>query len=90
MEGGSRGNQVRAGGGTPGTGVAASSSAAVAAVAEKPATIPPAQQTLSVLDADEVLEPWCKWLARTGRVKAAKTRGIYQQYVTEITLQVRD
>jgi hypothetical protein len=49
----------------------------------------PAQQTLSVLDPEEVLKPWRQWLRRTGRVKAPKTRESYQQYMTEIALQVR-
>jgi hypothetical protein len=50
--------------------------------------MPPAQQTLSVLDPEEVLKPWRKWLRRTGRAKSYKTRESYQQYVMEITLQV--
>jgi hypothetical protein len=47
-----------------------------------------ADSDFTCLNLEEVIIPWLEWLKRTGRARAPKTRNLYRQYVTELTLQV--
>lgn len=47
-----------------------------------------ADSDFTCLNFEEVIIPWLEWLKRTGRARAPKTRNLYRQYVTDLTLQV--